>query len=153
MNNKKRIWITLFLTLTLMVILSGCSGLIKTAKINISINPNPVPYNSESENWPFDIILDESNGVGVTLSSIRWDEYNQEEQLFLTEFIYEADEGKITSYFGSNYLPAFSSLQADFGYYIVPGDEFAKYVLLTFEGVDDNNNPIEATGRVDLLLQ
>jgi len=151
MNKEKRIWIALFLTLTLMVVLSGCNGLPKTAKINITINPNPVPYDSEDENWPFDIILDESNGVGITLSSIRWDEYNQEEQLFLTLFFYEADEEEITSLFGSNYLPAFSSLQGDFGYYIAPGDEFAKYTVLTFEGVDDNNNPIEATGRVDYL--
>ncbi len=153
MNKEKRIWIALFLLLILVIVTSGCSGLPKTAKINITIDPNPVPYDSEAENWPFDIILDESNGVGVTLSSIRWDEYNQEEQLFLTLFIYEADEEEITSFFGSNYLPAFSSLQGEFGYYIVSGDEFAKYVVLTFEGVDDNENLIEATGRVDLLPQ
>ena len=153
MKKQKRIWITLFLALTLMLILSGCSGLPKTAKINITIDPNPVPYDSETENWPFDIILDESNGVGVTLSSIRWDEYNQEEQLFLTLFFYEADEEEITSLFGSNYLPAFSSLQAEKGYYIGQGDEFAKYIILTFEGVDDDENLIEATGRVDLLPQ
>ena len=153
MNKEKRIWIALFLALALMVILSGCSGLPKTAKINITIDPNPVPYSSENENWPFDIVLDESNGAGVTLSSLRWDEYNQDEQLFNTQFFYEANEGKITSWFGSNYLPAFSLLQGDFGYYIAPGDEFAKYIVLTFEGVDDNNNPVEATGRVDLLPQ
>jgi hypothetical protein len=55
--------------------------------------------------------------------------------------------------FGSNYLPAFSSLQNDFHYYTGPGDEFAKYIIITVEGVDDNNNPIEATGRVDILPQ
>ena len=153
MNKEKRIWIALFLALTLMLILSGCSGLPKTAKINITIEPNPVLYDSENENWPFDIVLDESNGVGVTLSSLRFDEYNQEEQLSDTTIFYEANEGKITSLFGSNYLSAFSSLQGDFGYYIAPGDEFAKYAILTIEGVDDNNNPIEATGRVDLLPQ
>jgi len=153
MNKEKRIWIALFLTLTLTLILSGCSGLPKTAKINITIEPNPVPYFSENENWPFDIVLDESNGIGVTLSSLRWDEYNQEEQLIYTTIWYEADEEEITSLFGSNYLPAFSSLQGDFGYYIAPGDEFAIYAVLTIEGVDDNNNPIEATGRVDFLSQ
>ena len=150
MNKEKRIWIALFLTLTLMVILSGCSGLPKTAKINITIEPNPVPYDSEAENWPFNLILSESNGVGVTLSSLRSDEYNQEEQLFNTQFLYE--EG-IIDWFESNYLPAFSSLQNDIYYYTAPGDEFAKYTVLTLEGVDDNNNPIEATGRVDHLPQ
>jgi hypothetical protein len=86
---------------------------------------------------------------------LRFDDYNQEEQLFDTEIFYEADEGIITSWFGSNYLPAFSSLQiqADFGYYIAPGEEFTKYSLLTIEGIDDNNNPVEATGRIDYLPQ
>jgi len=153
MNKEKRIWITLFLALTLMLILSGCSGLPKTAKVNITSEPNPVPYDSEAENWPFDIVLDESNGIGVTISSLRWDEYNQEEQLIYTSICYETYEEGITSLFGSNYLPAFSSLQGGFHYYIGPGDEFAKYIILTIEGVDDNDNPVEATGRVDLQPQ
>jgi hypothetical protein len=150
MNKEKRIWIALFLALTLMVILSGCSGLPKTAKINITIDPNPVPYSSENKSWPFDIVLDESNGVGVTLSSLRFDDYNQEEQLFDTTILYEED---IIDWFESNYIPAFSSLQDHIYYYITPGDEFAKYEVLTIEGVDDNNNPIEATGRIDFLPQ
>ena len=150
MNKEKRIWIALFLVLTLMLILSGCSGLPKTAEINISFDPNPVPYDSENEQWTLKLILSESNGVGVTLSSLRFDEYNQEEQLFNTQFLYE--EG-IIDWFESNYLPAFSSLQDDIYYYIAPGDEFAKYTVLTIEGVDDNDNPIEATGRVDHLPQ
>jgi len=154
MNREKRVWISLILVFILMMVLSGCSGVTgpKTAKINITIEPNPVPYSSENERWPFTIILDESNGVGVTISSLRWDEYNQEEKLFYTIILYEANEESITSLFGSNYLPAFSSIQHDTSYSMAP-DEFAKYVILTIEGVDDNNNPIEATGRVDILPQ
>ena len=152
MNKEKRIWIALFLALTLMLILSGCSGLPKTAKLNISIVPNPVPYDSETEKWLFDVILTESNGVGVTLTSVRFDSYDQAEQLFHTLFLYEED---IIYWFESNYLPAFSSLQiqVDFGYYTPPGEEFTKYSLLTIEGIDDNNNPVEATGRIDYLPQ
>ena len=155
MKREKRVWISLILVFILMMVLSGCSGVTgpKTAKINITIEPNPVPYSSENERWPFTIILDESNGVGVTISSLRWDEHNQEEQLIYTAIWYETNEEGITSLFGSNYLPAFSSIQHDTSYYIGPGDEFAKYVILTIEGVDDNNNPIEATGRVDYLPQ
>ena len=149
MKREKRIWIALFLALTLMVILSGCSGLTKTAKINITIDPNPVPYSSENERWPFDIVLDESNGVGVTLSSLRFDSYNQEEQLINTTIWYEVEEEKMTSLFGSNYLPAFSSLQGNIYHTVL----VYKYALLTIEGVDDNNNSIEATGRVDYLPQ
>ena len=157
MKKEKRIWIALFLALTLMLILSGCSGLLNTAKINITIEPNPVPYSSEDDYWPFDVILSESNGVGVTINSVRWDEYCQEEeQLIYTNIMYETDEEEISLLFGSNYLPAFSALQnqddfGDFGYFLLAGEEFAKYVIITVEGVDDNNNPIEATGRVDIL--
>ena len=104
MKREKRVWISLILVFILMMVLSGCSGVTgpKTAKINITIDPNPVPYSSENENWPLTIILEESNGVGVTISSLRWDEYNQEEQLIYTTIFYETNEEGITSSFGSN---------------------------------------------------
>jgi hypothetical protein len=61
--------------------MSGCSGLPKTAKINISFDPNPVPYDSENEQWLLNLILSENNGVGVTLISLRIDSYDQAEEL------------------------------------------------------------------------
>jgi len=146
MNKEKRIWIALFLALTLMLILSGCSGLPKIAKLNISIDPNPVPCSSEDGKWHFTMTISESNGVGVTLTSIRFDSYDQAGQLYYTFFLYEED---IIDWFKSNYIPAFSSLPDDIYY----ADPVKKYVLLTIEGVDDNNNPIEATGRIDFLPQ
>ena len=145
MNKEKRIWIALFLALALMLILSGCSGLPKTAKLNISIDPNPVPCSSEDGKWHYTMTISESNGVGVTLTSVRFDDYNQEEQLYYTQFLYEED---IIDWFESNYIPAFSTLQRKGVYHT---DPVRKYNLLTIEGVDDNNNPIEATGRVDFL--
>ena len=111
MKKQKRIWISLLLSIILIVVLSGCSGLPKTAKINISISPNPVPYNSASEKWSFDVILTESNGVGVTLISLRFDVYDLEEELFHT---YILDEEGIIDWFDSNYLPAFSALSCWF---------------------------------------
>ena len=141
---KKRIWISLFLSIILIVIISGCSGLPKTAKINISIIPNPVPYDTEDEDWPYDLNLNESNGVGVTLISLRFDKYDQEEELFDTQLLYEED---LIDWFDSNYLPAFSSLQVSLYH------KSAKiiYEILTVAGVDDNDNPVEATGRIDFL--
>ena len=143
---KKRIWISLFLSIILIVIISGCSGLPKTAKINISIIPNPVPYDTEDEDWPYDLNLNESNGVGVTLISLRFDKYDQEEELFDTQLLYEED---LIDWFDSNYLPAFSSLQVSLYH------KSAKiiYEILTMAGVKDNDNSIEATGRVDFLPQ
>jgi len=124
--------------------MSGCSGLPKTAKINISFSPNPVPYDSENEQWTVNLILTESNGVGVTLISLRFDSYDQEEELFNTQILYEED---IIDWFDSIYLPAFSTLSN----WIFHTDTKRIYDILTVAGVDDNNNPIEATGRVDFL--
>jgi hypothetical protein len=143
MKKQKRIWISLLLSIILIVVLSGCSGLPKTAKINISFSPNPVPYTSETGRWSFNVIFSESDGVGVTLISLRFDAYDQEEQLVNTTIWYEED---ITKWFDSNYLPAFSALSG-WVYYTWPH----KYVILTVAGVDDNNNPIEATERLDFL--
>ena len=68
--------------------------------------------------------------------------------------MYEED---IIDWFESNYLPAFSSLQlqvqANFGYWLAPRDEIAKYLILIIEGIDDNGNLIEATVRIDILPQ
>ena len=94
-------------------------------------------------------MLDESNGIGVDLSSVKFDSYNQEDELIATIIWYEADEEEITSLFGSNYFPAFSSLQGR----VSRHNSTFKYTILTIEGVDDGNNPIEAIGRADFLPQ
>ena len=145
MKKQKRIWISLLLSIILIVVLSGCSGLPKTAKINITIDPNPVPYDTEDEVWWFNLIFSESNGVGVTLISIRFDFYDQAEELVHTQILYEED---IIDWFESNYIPAFSTL-SDWVWY----SGTSKYTIITFAGVDDNGNPIEATERVDYLPQ
>jgi hypothetical protein len=144
MKKQKRIWISLLLSIILIVVLSGCSGLPKTAKINITIDPNPVPYNSGTGRWSFDVILSESNGIGITLTSLRFDSYDQQEQLYNIQIL---DEEDIIDWFDSNYLPAFSSLSS----WIYHTSVVLKYDILTVAGIDDNNNPIEATGRVDYL--
>ena len=146
MKKQKRIWISLLLSFILIIVLSGCSGLPKIAKINVSFVPNPVPYNSATEKWSYDVTLSESNGVGVTLINLRFDGYDQEEELFFTQILYEED---IIDWFESNYLPAFSLLSSS----VYHTSEEIKYDILTVAGVDDNNNPIEATGRVDYLPQ
>jgi len=145
MNKEKRIWIALFLALTLMVILSGCSGLPKIAEISIVADPNPVPCSSEDGKWNYTMTISESNGVGVTLISVRFDSYDQADQLYHSQFLYEVD---IIDWFKSNYVPAFSMLQPG-----VVHSGTGKYTIITIEGVDDNENPVEATGRVDYLPQ
>jgi len=143
MKKQKRIWISLLLSFILIVVLSGCSGLPKTAKINISFTPNPVPYDTEDEEWWYYVIFSESNGVGVTLISLRFDGYNQAEELVYTNIYYEED---IIDWFESNYIPAFSTLSE-----WVWHTGTNKYTILTVAGVDDNDNPVEATVRIDFL--
>jgi len=145
MNKGKKIWIALFFALTLLVVLSGCSGLPKTAKINIAIDPNPAPYDAENEGWWYYVTFSESNGVGVTLIILRFDGYNQAEELVYTDIYYEED---IIDWFESNYIPAFSTL-SDWVWHTGTN----KYTILTVAGIDDNDNPIEATGRIDFLPQ
>ena len=89
------------------------------------------------------MILSESNGVGVTLTSLKHDSYDLQGSWIYGQIFNE--EG-IIDWFESNYLPAFSSLQHD----VISGYPL-KYSLLTIEGVDDNDNPVEATIRIDYL--
>jgi len=147
MKKQKRIWISLLLSFILIVVLSGCKGGVgpKTAKINVSFYPNPVPYSSETGDWSFDVILSEINGIGVSLTSLKFDSYNQQGQLYSTQIL---DEEEIIDWFDSSYIPAFSTLQASNIYHT---STVLKYDILTVEGVDNNYYPIKATGRVNYL--
>jgi hypothetical protein len=145
MKKQKRIWISLLLSFILIIVLSGCNGGPKRAKINVSFYPNPVPYSSGIGKWSFDVILSESNGIGVTLTSLRFDSYNPQGQLVNTQSL---DEEEITDWFDSNYLPAFSTLKASIYHYL---PYLVKYDILTVEGEDKNYYPIKETGRVNYL--
>lgn len=59
------------------------------------------------------------------------------------------DETWVEGLFDSNYLPAFSSLQGGLGLNV----QEATHQIITITGVDDNNNQIEAIGRLDFLSQ
>ena len=147
MKKEKKIWISLILMFILIIVLSGCSGITgpKMAKINISFDPNPVTYPVEGESWLWETILTECNGVGVTLTSLTFDLYNQDQKVFTDIW----DETWVEGLFDSNYLPAFSSLQGGLGLNV----QEATHQIITITGVDDNNNQIEAIGRLDFLSQ
>lgn len=143
MMKGKRIWIALFIALTLIVILAGCTGLLKIAEINIVADPNPVPCSSEDGRWYYTINISESNGVGVTVTSLTFTYYTQEDQLIGTESF---DANTLFGWFGTGYIPAFSTIQTESNYLGTPG-----YSIATVAGVDDNDNPVEATVRIDYL--
>jgi len=131
------------LVMVLILSLVGCIGLSKIAEINITVEPDPVSYNSEIEKWYCDMTISESNGVGVTLTSIRFDRYDDQDQLYGTQILYEED---IIDWFDSDYIPAFSSLQSG-----IVWTSYRKYIVVTIEGIDDNNSLIEETGSFQFL--
>ena len=145
MMKENRIWIVLFFVLTLIIVLSGCSGLPKIAKLNISIDPNPVPCSSEDGKWHYTMTISESNGVGVSITSLTFNNYDQEDQLIHTQVL---DAAEFLGWFEANYIPAFSMVQSG-----IVSSSSRKYAIVTVEGIDDNDNLIEATARVDHLPQ
>jgi hypothetical protein len=142
--NKK--FFSVIFILLFVLLLSGCSALPKIASLSISFDPNPVPYDSTDGKWHFTITINESNGVGVTVSSIRFDGYNQNEELYDTDYHYYDD---FIVGFETDYVPAFSSIQAGF----IHTGSITKYNIITISGIDDNDNPVEASARVDYLPQ
>jgi len=82
----------------------------------------------------------------VTVLSRRYDRYTEEDELYDTD-IYDAES--IINSFGTNYIPAFSSIQNNFKATNITG----KYAIITVTGVDDKNNTVTATIRVDYLSQ
>jgi len=145
MKKENKTFISLILVVILMMALSGCSGLPKIAKLNISIDPNPVPCSSEDGKWHYTMSISESNGVGVSITSLTFNSYDQEDQLIYTQVI---DAAEFLERFEANYIPAFSMLQNRF-----VSSSSRKYAIATVEGIDDNDNLIEATVRIDHLPQ
>ena len=146
MLNKKAIWILTFLMLIFVMFLPGCLGTVipKTAEIEITFDPNPVPVPNEGEDWKGKIIFTECNGIGITLTSVTFDYYNQDEKIKTSVW----DEEWIEQWFGSNYLPAFGLLERGIGLKV----QEITHQLVTATGVDDNGYQVESTiTRVDFL--
>jgi len=145
MMKEKKQWIVLFIVLTLIVILAGCSGLPKIAQLNISVDPNPVPCSSEDGKWHYTMYINESNGVGVTVSSLTFTSYSQEDELIETQIL---DTVVFFDWFETDYVPAFSTIHNG-----IVHSGISVYTFIKVTGIDDNNNPVEATIRIDYLPQ
>jgi hypothetical protein len=131
--------ILILVAVILLISLSGCAGL-KTAQLEISFDPNPVPCIDGKRHW--DVIMSEINGVGVSLKTIVQDVYVGDQKV--NSYFY--DENWMQENLGSSYLPAFSSMinGAGCGCYVT-------HQIFTVTGIDDNGHEIEATGKVEAL--
>jgi hypothetical protein len=144
MMNKKLIRSLLILLFALLFI--GCSGVQKTADLDLSFDPNPAPYEFGTDSWPFTITVTEQNGVGVTLTELTFKTYNNNNQLLSTDVF---DSNDIADSFGTNYLSAFSFLDNDLSR--ANNINGIKYAIISVDGVDDNNVPVTAEARIDFL--
>jgi len=143
MMKEKRIWIVLFIALILIAISAGCAGLPKIAEISIVADPNPVPCSGEDGKWHYTMYISESNGVGVTVNSLSFTSYNQEDELIETQIV---DAEEFFEWFETDYIPAFSTIQNG-----IVHSGISVYAFVRVAGIDDNDNPVEATIRIDYL--
>jgi len=142
MLRRKTVWITI-LILLVGVLMVGCFGP-KTAKVEISFDPNPVPY-VEGEDWLWDTIFMETNGVGVTLTKMVSNFYNYDEKIVTITW----GEDVLEEWLGSTYLPAFSSLKGGKGLKV----QAVTHQIMTIIGTDDNGYEVETTARLDFLSE
>ena len=142
---NKKIFYFIFVVFFLLII-SGCSGVQKTADLDLAFDPNPAPYDSGADEWPFTITVTEQNGVGVTLTEFTLKTYNNSNQLLSTDVF---DSNDIADRFDTNYLSAFSSIDHDLAR--ANNTNGIRYVIISVKGVDDNNITVTTEARLDFL--
>lgn len=144
MLRRKNICILTIVVLLILISLSGCTG-VKTANLEISFDPNPVYCENNELHWR--VIISETSGVGVNLKTIVQDVYIGDD--YIGNW-HTNNEAWIEEELGTSYLSAFSSMDFNAGMGTCEGNTGIA-IKCKVTGIDDNGNPIEATGRVDLL--
>ena len=146
MLRRKNICILTIMVLLILISLSGCTGL-KTANLEISFDPNPVYCENNEIHWR--VIISETNGIGVNLKTIVIDVYVGDDYYGNLDTF---NETWIEEEWDTSYLSAYSSIDFNAGMGTCEGNTgiTIKYKVT---GIDDNGNPIEATGEVDLLTE
>lgn len=132
--------VLILVAVILLISLSGCTGLgLKTAQLEISFDPDPVPCENGHQYW--DVIISEINGIGVNLKTETQDIYIGDQKV--ASFFY--DEAWMQEHLDSSYLPAFSSMVISAGCICEVTHE-----VFTFTAIDDNGHEVETTARIDL---
>jgi len=144
MLRRKNICILIIMVLLILISLSGCTG-VKIANLEISFDPNPVYCENDHLYW--DVIISETNGIGVNLKNITIDAYVGDDYIG-NDHIF--DESWMEGAFGTSYLSAFSSVNYSSGKGPCDGNVG---VTLKYEvtGIDDNGHQVEATADLELM--
>jgi len=144
MLKRKNICILTIMVLLISISLPGCTG-VKTANLEISFDPNPVYCENNELHWR--VIISETSGVGVNLKTIVQDVYVEND--YIVNW-HTNNEAEIEEWWGTSYLSAFSSMDFNAGMGTCEGNTSIT-IKCKVTGIDDNGNPIEAMGEVDLL--
>ncbi|MFA5564213.1 MAG: hypothetical protein WDA32_08510 [Candidatus Caldatribacteriota bacterium] len=148
MKKEKTILVILSIIVFFGVLFTGCVDVPKTAKMAISANPNPVPVETSGEEWNYTLQIAESNGVGVTLNGLTFENYHGEGEAGSTIII---NTDMLHQWFGTDYIAGYNSIQSEMYHSSVLADNH--YVIATVTGIDDNGNAVEATVRIDYIVQ
>jgi len=136
--------IFIILITTLIIIYSSYSNIIKLEKIaniNISFTPNPVLCENEIWRWKTTISMEGETIINLKTFSRKIYKENE----CLVTYVY--DETQIEKWLNSAALTAFSPLSFDVDGKF-PCQEITHEIDI-IEGIDENGNQIESSGRID----
>jgi len=144
MLRRINICILIIVVLLILISLSGCTG-IKTANLEISFDPDPVHCENDHLYW--DVIISETNGIGVNLKNITIDAYVGDDYTGNSDIL---DEPWMEEVWGTSYLSAFSSVNYSSG---TSPCEWNVGVTLKYKvtGIDDDGHQVEATADLELM--
>ena len=123
------------------------------ASLNMRYSPNPAypSYSScfggKTPQWLYDTYLQEMTGVGVSISSFKWDFYDSNGNYSSTQYNTATD---FANWFnrcgsGSSYIAPYSRVCANLCVYL--GGRSSGSVVMTFYGTDNNGNAISVSER------
>lgn len=148
MKKEKTVLAILAMVLLFGVLFIGCSNVPKIAEIAISSNPNPVSLDASDGKWHYTLQITESRGVGVTISGLKFEYYHGGTE---PENIKYFDAAEFNELFETDYVSGYSSIQNDMAH--TSGSVEDHYTIVTVTGTDDNGNTVEATLKIDYVVQ
>jgi hypothetical protein len=116
----------------------------QTAVLRISFDPNPI-YEGYNDTYTFMVFVDELNGVGANIGSIKIEYINDEGSVWETEQWGYYD---IMRTFGTNRIEAFGQLMA---HVKVEDCYFCDRQNWLMRADDDRGNRVEYSGTVEFL--
>lgn len=104
--------------------------------------------NPTDERWYFTMNLTESNGVGITVLTLTFVTYDQEDHYVYTQ-MYDSEE--IQALWEYDYVSGNSTISWEIEHYYY--ENKPHYINLMVTGTDDHGHTMEETIRVDFYVE